>query len=95
MPAVARLGDKDTGHGSWPPRPSTSGSPNVFINGIAALRVDDTYGPHTSGSNTHSGTVVSGSGTVKVNGKSLARIGDDVSCGSAIAQGSPNVFAGG
>jgi uncharacterized Zn-binding protein involved in type VI secretion len=32
---------------------------------------------------------------VFVNGKQLGRIGDPVACGSAIASGSGNVFAGG
>ena len=32
---------------------------------------------------------------VRVNGKQLARIGDPVACGSTVAQGSANVFAGG
>jgi uncharacterized Zn-binding protein involved in type VI secretion len=36
MPAVSRLGDNCTGHGCWPPRPSTGASPNVRVNGIAA-----------------------------------------------------------
>ena len=30
-----------------------------------------------------------------VNGQPLGRIGDPVGCGSSVAQGSPNVFAGG
>jgi uncharacterized Zn-binding protein involved in type VI secretion len=38
--------------------------------------------------------MASGSGTVFVNGKALARVGDSVACGSAAAQGSSNVFAG-
>jgi uncharacterized Zn-binding protein involved in type VI secretion len=35
-----------------------------------------------------------GSGKVFVNGKPLARIGDDVNCGSVAAQGSGDVFSG-
>jgi uncharacterized Zn-binding protein involved in type VI secretion len=29
-----------------------------------------------------------------VNGKPICRVGDSVSCGSTMAEGSPNVFAG-
>ena len=46
------------------------------------------HGPHT-------GTIASGSGSVFINGKSAGRIGDNVSCGGAVAQGSPNVIVGG
>ena len=38
---------------------------------------------------------VSGSPNVFVNGKALCRVGDSISCGDTMAQGSPNVFAGG
>lgn len=97
MPAVSRLGDQCTGHGCWPPRPSTGASPNVFVNGIAAHRQADAWAAHTCPSipETHGSTLAAGSSTVFVNGKQLARIGDPVACGSAVAQGSGNVFAGG
>jgi len=36
-----------------------------------------------------------GSASVFVDGRALGRIGDPVACGSRVAQGSPNVFAGG
>lgn len=97
MPAVSRLGDNCTGHGCWPPRPSTAASPNVFVNGIAAHRQGDAWAAHTCPTipETHASTLAAGSTTVRVNGKQLARIGDPVACGSSIAQGSANVFAGG
>lgn len=97
MPAVSRLGDQCTGHGCWPPRPSTGASPNVFINGIAAHRQGDAWAAHTCPTipETHDSVLAAGSATVFVNGKQLARIGDPVACGSSVAQGSPNVFAGG
>lgn len=97
MPAVSRLGDTCTGHGCWPPRPSTGASPNVFINGIAAHRQGDAWAAHTCPAipETHASVLAAGSATVRVNGKQLARIGDPVACGSSVAQGSANVFAGG
>lgn len=97
MPAVSRLGDTCTGHGCWPPRPSTGASPNVRVNGIAAHRQGDAWAAHTCPAipQTHASSLAAGSATVFVNGKQLARVGDPVACGSTIAQGSANVFAGG
>lgn len=95
---VTRKGDKTTGHGPYKPRPSTSGSGNVFVNGIPVVREGDTWAPHgPPPNNTHVGevhTTTSGSSTVKVNGKQIARIGDPVE-DDTIAAGSTNVFAGG
>ncbi|WP_394698961.1 PAAR domain-containing protein [uncultured Tolumonas sp.] len=96
MPAVTRLGDSCTGHGTWPPRPSTGGSGDVFVNGIPAHRQGDAWAVHCNDVPVcHAGSLAAGSGTVFVNGKQLGRVGDSVSCGSAVAAGSGNVFAGG
>lgn len=97
MPAVSRLGDNCTGHGCWPPRPSTGASPDVFVNGIAAHRQGDAWAAHTCPAipETHASVLAAGSATVFANGKQLARIGDPVACGSNVAAGSANVFAGG
>lgn len=95
MPAVTRLGDTCTGHGCYGGRPSTSASPNVFVNGIAVHRQGDSWASHCCGASCHGGALAAGSGTVFVNGKQMGRIGDPVDCGSAVAAGSGNVFAGG
>lgn len=100
MPAVTRLGDTCTGHECFPPRASTGGSPNVFCNGKPVHRVGDGWEAHTCTHpkiphGTHGGSLASGSSTVFVNGKPIGRVGDSVSCGSSVASGSPNVFAGG
>lgn len=94
---VTRLGDSCTGHSSFPPRPSSGGSGDVFVNGIAVHREGDSWSPHGSPSPSppHSGVLSDGSSSVYVNDKMVGRIGDPVSCGSAVAQGSPDVFAGG
>lgn len=93
---VTRLGDTCTGHGSWPPRPSVEASGNVFVNGIGAHRKNDGWAVHcNSDPQCHDSVLAEGSGTVFVNGKALGRIGDPVACGSAVAKGSSNVFAGG
>lgn len=94
MPNVARIGDMCTGHGPYAPRQSLTGSENVFVNGIAAHRVGDTWATHCSVS-CHDSALGTGSSTVFVNGIPLGRIGDAILCGSSIATGSDNVFAGG
>ncbi len=95
MPAVTRLGDLCTGHDSCPPRPSSEGSPNVFVNGIPAHRQGDGWGPHGCTNHAvHVSVLAAGSGTVFVNGKPLGRVGDPVACGSKVATGSGDVFAG-
>lgn len=95
MPPVARLSDVCTGHGCFPSRPSSAGSPNVFVNGLAAHRVGDGWSSHCCGPACHGGALGAGSSVVFVNGQPLGRIGDPVSCGSSVASGSPNVYAGG
>ena len=100
MPAVTRKGDSCTGHDCFPARTSTSGSGNVFVNGIPAHREGDSWDVHTcthpdTPHGSHGGSLASGSSTVYVNGKQLGRVGDTVSCGSTVASGSGNVFAGG
>lgn len=95
MPAVTRLGDDCTGHGCWPPRGNDQASPNVFVNNIAVHRQSDHWPTHCCGPACHDSTLSKGSATVFVNNLQCARIGDPVACGSAIAKGSANVFAGG
>ncbi|MBS9781206.1 MAG: PAAR domain-containing protein [Gammaproteobacteria bacterium] len=95
MPAVARLGDADTGHSCFPPRGNSSASSNVFVNGRGAHRQGDSYPAHSCPDcPPHPGALAGGSGTVFVNGKPLGRVGDAVSCGGSVASGSSNVFAG-
>ena len=97
MAAVTRKGDACTGHGCWPPRASTGASPNVYVNGTAVHRQGDAWAAHTCPSipQTHASVLANGSPTVFANGKPLGRIGDPVACGSSVAAGSANVFAGG
>ena len=94
MLAAVRLGDICTGHGCFPPRPNIQASGDVFINGRGAHRQGDEWDSHCCGS-CHGGRLAAGSSSVFVNGRPLGRIGDPVDCGSAVATGSPNVFAGG
>jgi uncharacterized Zn-binding protein involved in type VI secretion len=96
LSAVTRLGDSCTGHGCWPPRSSTGGSGNVFVNGIPIHRQGDGWAAHTCPSipETHASALGAGSSTVFANGKQVGRVGDPVACGGVVASGSENVFAG-
>ena len=94
--AITRLGDLGSGHDSFPPRPSISASGNVYVNGIAVHREGDSWAIHCSPApSCHGGSLLSGSSSVYVNGLQCGRIGDPISCGSIVAVGSSNVFAGG
>jgi len=102
MPAVTRDGDATTtGHGCDVTTTVTGPSTDVFCNTKGVERKTDPTAAHTipNGASppvcvSHSGAVINaGSGTVFVNSKAIARIGD--SCdGGAITGGSSNVFAG-
>lgn len=96
MAGVSRLGDLSTTDPCGaPPRTSSSASPDVFTNGIKTHRQTDSWEPHSCPSSApHDAVTVSGSSAVFVNGKQISRIGDPISCGSTIAQGSSNVFSG-
>ena len=96
MPGVTRLGDVCSGHGSFPPRPSTGASPDVYVNGIAVHRQGDGWAVHCNSVPVcHGSALATGSSTVFANGLQLGRIGDPVACGSSVAAGSANAFAGG
>lgn len=95
MPAISRLGDVCSGHGCYPDRPSVSAASTVFVNGVAVHRLGDAWDSHCCGPVCHDGQTSGASATVFVEGMGVARIGDPVDCGSSIAQGSGDVFAGG
>lgn len=97
MPAVIRKGmDASTSDPCGaPPRVPAAGSPNVFTNGAATVRLGDAYVAHACpGSPPHGASASGGSGTVFVNSKPVHRKGDSISCGSSANNGSPDVFAG-
>ncbi len=96
MPAATRHEDRDTGHDACPPRGLDSHSTDVYINGRGAGRMTDVY--HTHGCPAHpphTGIIARGSQTVYINGLQAGRIGDPVSCGGSVMEGSPDVFIGG
>jgi uncharacterized Zn-binding protein involved in type VI secretion len=91
VPAVVRLSDRCTGHGCFPPRPNSQGSPDTFVNGMAVHRQGDSWAVHCC-KKCHVGSQSNGSPNTFVNGKAVARVGDSVSCGSSNASGSSNTY---
>lgn len=96
MPAATRKGDQCTGHDTCPPVPLVEHSPDVNINGRGAGRVGDHYATHGCVAHPgHQDVIAAGSSTVFINKKSAARIGDAVSIGGTVQDGSGNVRIGG
>lgn len=98
MAEVARIGDTiATGHGCDGTTTLTGPSGDVYANNLGIERQGDpTVSHRVSGrncSNSHTAAVNAGSGTVFVNNKPIARLGDSADAGS-ITSGSPTVFAG-
>ena len=106
MPGATRKGDSTTGkcnkgEGCCPhDRKGTNGaaSPDVFINGLGAHRLNDTGNTNCPHGGTFKST--SASGTVFVNGMGVTRIGDTTGCmvcgeGGTHSTGSPDVIVGG
>jgi len=92
---AVRLGDLCSGHGCYPPRPNVQASADVIVNGGGWHRLGDGWASHgCSKCPPHGGSAASGSPTVFVNGRPACRIGDAVSCGSSMVQGSGDVFCG-
>ena len=80
---AARLGDTGSGSGRhfW----VAQGSPDVFINGRAALRAGDSYDAPGC-------VLAQGSATVFINGRAAGRFGDAISGGGDHITGSPTVL---
>ena len=96
MPAATRKGDQCTGHDACPPVQLVEFSQNVNINKLGAGRMGDHYSAHGCVSHPgHQDVIAAGSPTVSINGRPAARIGDAVSIGGTVRDGSPNVRIGG
>ena len=95
MPAVCRLNDISTGHADWPPRRNDSAATDVYVNNKGVHRVGDHWPTHCNSiPECHDGTLAQGSFSVYANGNQIGRIGDPISCGDHVAEGSDNVFSG-
>ena len=97
MPLAIRKGDICKGHADWPPRPNDEGSPDVFINGLAAHRIGDHWVTHCNPApECHDSIAATGSPNVFVNRKALCRENDLVACGSLMGSTkSLNVYVNG
>jgi uncharacterized Zn-binding protein involved in type VI secretion len=76
------------------------GSPNVNVNGMAAMRAGVDFAPSCSGLPLNhlpkpNVLIAEGAQKVTVNGKPMARTGMRMECGAKIKTGSSNVFVGG
>ena len=98
MPAgsgISRLKDLESGHQCWPPVPVITGSSNVFVNSFAAVRGGGVNAIHVCGKKPpHADTCVKGSIRVRINMLGAMRIGDVLSFGAVMTEGSHTVLAG-
>ena len=86
MTGIARMGIDAAGGAA------VTGSTDVFINGVGAVRIGDVIAGHGDSPHT-TNQMTTGSATVFVNGIPVCRQGDVAQCGHAIS-GSLNVSAG-
>ena len=98
MPAVSRIGDMSTGHGCFPPTALVATPVSkTFFNGKLASVVNSAcqHATHCCGPVCHAGSTrspSSGASKTFIEGNPAARIGDNIACGDAIAEGSSNSF---
>ena len=98
MPAVTFKGAADAPHCSGMVR--NGASTNVYVNGKRVSREGDKNITHKRPPDkppcpSHAAPISAGSPTVFVNGKGCGRVNDNLSGCTKVAEGSPNVFAGG
>ena len=92
MPPLARKTDLASGHEGFPATPATTGSGDVEVNGLPALRLGDGFADHSKpGHPPHARALAAGSPTVFINGLPAGRLGDSVDCGGAVISASPDV----
>ena len=84
MPQICRIGDSGSHGGTI-----STGSPNVFINGIAVARNGDIYNCAQHGPN----ALIASSNDVTANDIAVIKVGDFATCGATMISGSPNVNA--
>jgi len=94
---VSKVGDTVSVHECGVVPTASTGSSDVYTNNIQTHRQGDTNTSHpysAIGCPTHTTSLSSGSSSVYVNDKQVARITDPYGCGISLTQGSNNVFAG-
>lgn len=92
---VAYLPGATTGHLTWPPTIGATTVGTVRINGIAVSYNTASYITHVNNLGIpHPNPICIAVGTVLAYGQPIGRVGDFLSCGDTLANGSPNVLAG-
>lgn len=89
---VVRRTDVCSGHGCYPPRPSATWSPDVFVNNLNIERYSDSMEVHCCLSDCHDGSH-KGIHNAYANSLDIQVVGDPIDCGSVCAVGSPDTFA--
>jgi uncharacterized Zn-binding protein involved in type VI secretion len=85
-----------TGHDACPPRKAVEGSPDVFLDGHAVVRLGDLWEEHGCPKHSkHPGRVVQASTEITVNGLPVVRVGDPLDCGGTVQTGCEALYAGG
>lgn len=92
MPGIVRRTDLCSGHGCYPPRPSSSWSTDVFVNGLEVERYSDTLETHCCGPACHGGSYV-GVHNGYANCLDIQVQGDPIDCGSVCDECSSDSFA--
>jgi len=89
MPAVQRVGDKNSASGAI-----QQGESSVTVNGIAISVTNNPVSPHPGGGPHTNARTNASQSSVTVNGKPVVITGDKDTCGHARVGGSPNVTIG-
>jgi uncharacterized Zn-binding protein involved in type VI secretion len=94
---VARKGvDEHDGHDDCHPGKAIEGSPDVFLEGFAVVRLGDLWEEHDCPEHeSHQAKVIQASSEVTVNGLALVRVGDVLDCGCRVKTGAKALYAGG
>ena len=99
MPGLSKLGDMSTGHEGFPPTPMvTTPVSKTYVNGVLAGVADPQcqFATHSRGNTVHPQDIrypipAAGNKTY-IEGFPIAKIGDSLNDGDAIAEGSSNSF---
>lgn len=89
MASIAIDQSMTSGHGPYPPTQVNASQTKVFVEGKAAIINNDFANNH---GHTPVGQVIASSTTVFINGIPAAQIGDSLTDGDTIVQGSSKVF---
>ena len=91
---VAKLDSLCSGHDDFQQRNPVTCSDSLFVTGLGVISIGDTWEFHEHGGKNHDSVQSTGSSSIFVNNKAVARIGDSIECGSTVMTGSDTVFFG-